>query len=103
MPKDATTYPNFTDTLSAAMGTEVLSLWENTAFSSDSSALDLFTTQKTFANKELGGLYGIDTSSLTTSAFSPELAAACSWRQARLPVMRGPRARTALQEPLVAA
>jgi len=71
MPKDATTYPNYTDTLSAAMGSEVLSLWENAAFQNDSNALDLFTTQQTFVNKELGAMYGLDTSSLSANTFSP--------------------------------
>jgi hypothetical protein len=70
MPKDGTTYPNFTSTLAAAMGSEVLSLWENTAFTSDSNALELFTTQQTFVNKELGGLYGVDTSALSANTFS---------------------------------
>jgi hypothetical protein len=70
MPKDASTYPNYTDTLSAAMGNEVLSLWENTAFQSDSNALELFTTQQTFVNTELGALYGLDTSSLGANTFS---------------------------------
>jgi Protein of unknown function (DUF1592)/Protein of unknown function (DUF1588)/Protein of unknown function (DUF1595)/Protein of unknown function (DUF1585)/Protein of unknown function (DUF1587) len=71
MPKDASTYPNYTSTLPAAMGGEVLSLWENTAFESDSNALALFTTRQTFANKELGALYGLDTSSLASDTFSP--------------------------------
>ena len=71
MPKDASTYPTYTTTLPAAMANEVLSLWENTAFKSDSSVLELFTTQQTFANKELGALYGLDTSSLTATTFSP--------------------------------
>ena len=70
MPKDATTYPNFTDSLSAAMGNEVLSLWENAAFQSDSNALELFTTQQTFVNAELGAMYGLDTSSLAANTFS---------------------------------
>src|SRR5450432_4173781 len=72
MPKDAGTYPTYTTTLPAAMANEVLSLWQNTAFESDSNALELFTTRQTFANKELGALYGLDTSSLTASTFSPD-------------------------------
>jgi Protein of unknown function (DUF1592)/Protein of unknown function (DUF1588)/Protein of unknown function (DUF1595)/Protein of unknown function (DUF1585)/Protein of unknown function (DUF1587) len=70
MAKDATTYPSFSPTLSAAMGTEVLSLWENATFESDSNALDLFTTQQTFVNKELGAMYGLDTSGLSATTFS---------------------------------
>lgn len=70
MPKDAGTYPKYSDALSAAMGTEILKLWENAAFQSDSNALDLFTTQQTFVNKELGALYGVDTSSLSSTTFS---------------------------------
>ena len=69
MPKDASTYPSFTSTLSVAMGEEVLRLWQN-AFESDSDALGLFTTQQTFANKELGALYGLDTSGLAANTFS---------------------------------
>ena len=70
MPKDASTYPSFTSTLSVAMGEEVLSLWQN-AFDSDGSALSLFTTQQTFANKELGALYGLDVGGLAANSFSP--------------------------------
>ena len=71
MPKDAGTYPTYTTTLPAAMANEFLSLWENTAFKSDSNALELFTTQQTFVNKELGALYGVNTSSLSATMFSP--------------------------------
>jgi len=71
MPKDAATFPNFSAATAAAMAQEVLKLWENNAFDSDSNALELFTTQQTFVNKELGSLYGLDTSSLSSSTFSP--------------------------------
>jgi hypothetical protein len=71
MPKDAGTYPNYKDTLAAAMASEVLKLWENTAFTSDANALQLFTTRQTFVNKELGALYGLDTSALDANTFSP--------------------------------
>ncbi|MES1175595.1 MAG: DUF1592 domain-containing protein [Myxococcales bacterium] len=80
MAKDAATYPAFTNTLSAAMGTEVLRLWENTAFDRDSSALELFTTQQTFVNKELGALYGLDTSTLSADTFSQVTFGATSGR-----------------------
>jgi Protein of unknown function (DUF1592)/Protein of unknown function (DUF1588)/Protein of unknown function (DUF1595)/Protein of unknown function (DUF1585)/Protein of unknown function (DUF1587) len=70
MAKDAVSYPTFSDTLSAAMGTEVLRLWESTAFDSDSNALELFTTQRSFVNKELGAMYGLDTSTLSADSFS---------------------------------
>ncbi len=70
MAKDAATYPKFSPTLSTAMGTEVLRLWESTAFDTNGNALDLFTTQQTFVNKELGALYGLDPSALDASTFS---------------------------------
>lgn len=69
MPKDAGTYPKFTSTLAAAMGDEVLKLWQS-AFEGDGNALDLFTTQRTFVNKELGSLYGVDTSALAPNTLS---------------------------------
>jgi len=70
MPKDAGTYPTFKSTLSAAMGEEVLKLWQS-ALDSDSDALSLLTTQKTFVNKELGALYGLDTAGLSANTFTP--------------------------------
>ena len=70
MPKDSTTYPNYTSTLAAAMADEVLELWRN-AFEGEHDALELFTTRQTFVNKELGALYGLDTSTLAANTFSP--------------------------------
>lgn len=80
MAKDAAAYPQFSDALSAAMGTEVLRMWESAAFETDSNALDLLTTQQTFVNKDLGAMYGLDTSALSAGTFSPVTFPASSGR-----------------------
>ena len=68
--KDATQFPKFTASLRTSMGQELTRQWEAMAFEQDGSALDLFTTRRTFVNKELATLYGLPTTGLTDTTLT---------------------------------
>ena len=59
MAKDPKLFPQLTPTLRQAMRDEVIKLFEDAALKRDSDLLELFSTDRVFANEELGKLYGI--------------------------------------------
>ncbi|MEA2700856.1 MAG: hypothetical protein QOI66_5127 [Myxococcales bacterium] len=59
MAKDPKVYPQLTPTLRQAMRTEVLKMFEDVALTRDGDMMEVFDTNKTFVNQELGKLYGI--------------------------------------------
>jgi Protein of unknown function (DUF1592)/Protein of unknown function (DUF1588)/Protein of unknown function (DUF1595)/Protein of unknown function (DUF1585) len=59
MAKDPKLYPQLTPTLRVAMRGEVLKMFEDTALTRDADLMELFDTNRTFVNAELGKLYGI--------------------------------------------
>lgn len=67
MSKDASVFPNLTPTLRDAMRQEILQLFQDVV-TRDTDMMELFETNKTFANQELGQLYGIG---VTGAGFLP--------------------------------
>lgn len=59
MAKDPKVFPQLTPTLRQAMRAEVLSLFKDVALDRNADLMELFDTKRTFANEELGKLYGI--------------------------------------------
>jgi hypothetical protein len=60
MAKDPKVFPQLTPTLRQAMRDEVVLLFKDTALKRDADLMELFDTDRTFVNAELGKLYGID-------------------------------------------
>jgi hypothetical protein len=60
MVKDPTLYPQLTPTLRKALREEVVRLFQDTVIERDADLMELFTTDRTFVNAELGKLYGIN-------------------------------------------
>ena len=69
--KDATLFPTYTPGLQAAMAHEVPSMFEALVFDQKSSAMNLFTTTRTFVNSDLAALYGLPTTGLTATSWTP--------------------------------
>jgi hypothetical protein len=67
--KDPGLFPQYTPALIDALAREVPALFQNLVFDQRKSALELFTTQQTFVNLELAGLYGLDTTGLTSDSW----------------------------------
>lgn len=67
MSKDASVFPNLTPTLRDAMREEILRLFQDVV-TRDADMMELFDTNKTFVNQELGQLYGIN---VTGTSFVP--------------------------------
>jgi hypothetical protein len=61
MAKDPKLYPQLTPTLRQAMRAEVVKTFEDAALTRDGDLMELFDTNRTFVNGELGKLYGITT------------------------------------------
>jgi hypothetical protein len=59
MAKDAKLFPQLTPTLRTAMRAEVVKTFEDVALGRDADLMELFDTNRTFVNVELGKLYGI--------------------------------------------
>jgi hypothetical protein len=59
MAKDAKLFPQLTPTLRTAMRAEVVKTFEDVALGRDADLMELFDTNRTFVNAELGKLYGV--------------------------------------------
>jgi Protein of unknown function (DUF1592)/Protein of unknown function (DUF1595) len=59
MAKDPKLFPQLTPTLRQAMRAEVLKMFEDVALKRDGDLMELYDTNRTFVNEELGKLYGI--------------------------------------------
>jgi hypothetical protein len=59
MAKDPKLYPQLTPTLRQAMRDEVVKTFQDVAVGRDADLMELFDTNRTFVNAELGKLYGI--------------------------------------------
>jgi hypothetical protein len=62
--KDPERFPSYTLTLQEAMAREVPAMFQSVVFDERAAALDLFTTRRTFVNRELAALYGLDATGL---------------------------------------
>jgi hypothetical protein len=69
--KDPELFPTYTPTLQAAMAREVPSMFQSVVFDERSPALSLFTSRRTFVNRELASLYGLDATGLTDESWVP--------------------------------
>jgi hypothetical protein len=69
--KDPGLFPNYTPSLQAAMARELPAMFQSVVFDRRASALELFTTRRTFVNADLARLYGLDASGLTSSSWQP--------------------------------
>ena len=67
--KDQEMYEEYTPALQKGMVQDMRRVWEIIAFDEDTSALNLFSTNKVVANAELAGLYGLDQSGLSSDTF----------------------------------
>ncbi|MEO8183492.1 MAG: DUF1592 domain-containing protein, partial [Deltaproteobacteria bacterium] len=67
--KDPDRFPTYTSTLQSAMAREVPAMFESVVFDERAPALDLFTTRRTFVNRELASLYGLDATGLTDESW----------------------------------
>lgn len=67
--KDPTLFPGYTSTLQSAMAREVPAMFQSVVFDERAPALDLFTTRRTFVNRELATLYGLDATGLTDDSW----------------------------------
>jgi hypothetical protein len=67
--KDPERFPTYTTALQAAMAREVPAMFESVVFDDRAPALDLFTTRRTFVNRELASLYGLDANGLTDESW----------------------------------
>jgi hypothetical protein len=67
--KDEKLYPELNEALKEGIVRDVRGTWETLAFDDNASALELFTTPKVVANRELAELYGLDTTGLDSSTF----------------------------------
>ena len=79
--KDSTMFPAYTPELQVAMEREVPEMLAALVFDQKADALEMFTTHKTFANKNLAALYGVPTTGMTAD----------TWKAITLPA-DGPRA-----------
>jgi hypothetical protein len=68
MAKDPKVFPQLTPTLRQAMRAEVLGMFKDVALDRDADLMELFDTKRTFANEELGKLYGISLTGTTMVA-----------------------------------
>jgi hypothetical protein len=59
MSKDTKLFPQLTPTIRQAMRQEILRMFRDVALDRDADMMELFDTNKTFVNAELGALYGI--------------------------------------------
>lgn len=69
--KDPERFPSYTLTLQEAMAREVPAMFQSVVFDERAAALDLFTTRRTFVNRELAALYGLDASGLGDESWVP--------------------------------
>jgi hypothetical protein len=69
--KDPELFPAYTSTLQAAMAREVPAMFQSVVFDERAPALELFTTRRTFVNRELASLYGLDATGLTDDSWVP--------------------------------
>lgn len=69
--RDAALYPDFKPSLAEAMRTEVKLLIDDLVFRRDTDVRQLFSTRRTFVNKELATLYGVEATGATPIAFVP--------------------------------
>jgi hypothetical protein len=67
--KDPALFPGYTSTLQSAMAREVPAMFQSIVFDERAPALDLFTTRRTFVNRELATLYGLDATGLTDDSW----------------------------------
>jgi len=69
--KDPTLFPQYTSVLQSAIMQEIPAMFQSLVFDQQgASAMDLFTTRKTFVTKELATLYGLPTTGLTSTALT---------------------------------
>lgn len=64
-------YPTFTPTLAAAMRTEVELMVDDLVFRRQADVRELFSTRRTFVNRELADLYELDAPGASAVAFVP--------------------------------
>jgi hypothetical protein len=69
--KDPERFPAYTPELQSAMAREVPAMFQALVFDERAPALDLFTTRRTFVNRELALLYGLDATGLTAESWVP--------------------------------
>jgi len=67
--KEAAQFPEYGPALQAAMVRDMRETWETLAFDDRASALDLFSTTKVVANRELAQLYGLATTGLDSTTY----------------------------------
>jgi hypothetical protein len=67
--KDPALFPEYGTNLQAAMVRDIRDTWASVVFDDQTSALDLFTTNKVVVNADLARLYGVDATGLTSTAF----------------------------------
>ena len=61
MSKDTKLFPQLTPTLRQAMRQEILRMFRDAALDRDADLMELYSTDRTFVNAELGNLYGVTT------------------------------------------
>jgi hypothetical protein len=74
MAKDTKLFPQLTPTIRQAMRQEILRMFRDVSLDRDADMMELYTTNRTFVNAELGKLYGITTTS--TDVVAADLPAA---------------------------
>jgi hypothetical protein len=67
--KDQSLYAEYGPALQAGMARDMRGTWEAVAFDDRTSVLELFSTTKVVANRELAELYGIDSTGLDSNTF----------------------------------
>jgi hypothetical protein len=71
--KDQNLFPEYGGALQEAMVRDMRATWESIAFDDQTSALELFTTNKVVVNADLARLYGLDASGLDSTTFAEQL------------------------------
>lgn len=69
LERDPVAFPTFTPTLTTAMKTEVQLLVDDLVFAADGDVRSIFSTRRTFVNRELATLYGVDAPGATDVDF----------------------------------
>jgi hypothetical protein len=67
--KDPGSFPEYSAALQEGMARDMRGTWQALVFDDKTSIFDLFTTTKVVVNSELAGLYGLDTTGLTSTTF----------------------------------
>jgi hypothetical protein len=71
LDRDPAVFPAFTPTIAAAMKAELRLLVDDRVFRSDDDIRTLFSSRRTFVNRELAALYGVEAPGATDVAFVP--------------------------------